>query len=128
MQQPRIRKVLVVEADPLLLESYVQQLRDAGYAVVPAARLDTALCLAAAWRPDVAIIDMHLGPESGLDLLHALLERHAPRTILLASQPGYCDDFSTWFADAVFLKSPDLAPVVAKVQEFLAGEALDAHS
>jgi two-component system, response regulator PdtaR len=126
MPHTRTPKILIVDDDLVLLDSYRRQLRDAGYAVAPAARIDTALCLAEAWRPDVAIIDIQLGHESGLDLLRGMLERQSLRTILLASDAGSFDDFSTWLADAVLLKSADLSEAIEKVHDLLSSEAIDA--
>ena len=69
----------------------------------------------------LAVLDVRLGRESGLDLLRHVLEvRRTLATILVSANPGYRDDFAAWLADAFLDKTHDPLPLTVKVGELLA--------
>jgi CheY-like chemotaxis protein len=80
--------VLVVEDEPLIRESVVQVLRDAGYAVSEAASGEQALALLGQdpRGPRVVVTDLLLGPGmDGLALGAEALRRLAPVGIVYAT-------------------------------------------
>jgi DNA-binding response OmpR family regulator len=113
-------KILVVDREPDTRERYRTGLEAAGYTVATATESAEALRLVSEWEPDLAVLDVRLGPESGLDLLRHVLElRHSLATILVSANPGYRDDFASWLADAFLDKSPDPTDLTSKVRELL---------
>jgi DNA-binding response OmpR family regulator len=99
-----------------------------GFLVEATADHAEALRLAKTWEPDLAVLDVRPGPESGLDLLRRLVEANESlRTILVSRYPGYRDDFSSWLADAFLVKNEnDAAELRERVLEILAGAELAA--
>ena len=114
-------KVLLVDGEPESREAYRASLAAAGYAVETATDSAAALQVVKDWEPDLAVLDVRLGRESGLDLLRHVLEvRRTLATILVSANPGYRDDFAAWLADAFLDKTHDPLPLTVKVGELLA--------
>jgi DNA-binding response OmpR family regulator len=115
-----VHRILVVDAEAESRERYRDELECEGFAVATAADADEALRLVRTWGPHLAVLDVRLGRDSGLDLLRRVLQvRGSLHTILVSSSPGYRDDFTSWLADAFLDKSPDSSQLVAKVHELL---------
>ncbi len=74
----RALKVLIVEDEFLFVLELTTRLEALGYLLcAPVASAEEALAVAAAERPDVAVIDIHLvGGTSGLELAAVLSERY----------------------------------------------------
>ncbi|MFQ5600258.1 MAG: response regulator [Candidatus Krumholzibacteriia bacterium] len=103
-------RVLVVEDEPSLSLLCRLELEDEGFEVRTAADSTETEKILETWLPDVVILDIRLGPESGLDLLRQLTREHPSiRTILFSGYSGFQEDFSTWLADAFLIKSVDLS-------------------
>jgi two-component system, response regulator RegA len=68
----RLRTVLVVDDDTVLLSALERDLRGRGLTVLPAPTADRALEIARTRRPDCALVDLCIGDESGIDLLREL--------------------------------------------------------
>jgi DNA-binding response OmpR family regulator len=123
-----MRRILVVDSEPQCREAYRSELESEGFLVEATADHAEALRLAKTWEPDLAVLDVRPGPESGLDLLRRLVEANESlRTILVSRYPGYRDDFSSWLADAFLVKNEnDAAELRERVLEILAGAELAA--
>lgn len=65
-------RILIVDDDALVLRSVERVLKRGGHAVTVAPSSAAALELAARRYFDVALVDMHLGAESGVDFLQSL--------------------------------------------------------
>ncbi len=68
----RLRTVLVVDDDTVLLSALERDLRARGLTVLAAPSADSARELARTRRPDCALIDLCIGDDSGIDLLRDL--------------------------------------------------------
>jgi two-component system response regulator RegA len=68
----RLRTVLVVDDDTILLSALERDLRARGLTVLPAPTAERARELARKSRPDCALVDLCIGDESGIDLLRDL--------------------------------------------------------
>jgi two-component system, response regulator RegA len=68
----RLRTVLVVDDDAVLLSALERDLRARGLTVLPAPTADRALEIARTRRPDCALVDLCIGDDSGIDLLREL--------------------------------------------------------
>src|SRR5437867_4430133 len=94
-------RVLIVDDEPRIRTLYRLELEDAGFEVRTAADGTNAMCLLQQWEPELAVLDIKLGAETGLDLLRRMVEaRRSLVTILMSGYPGYKDDFASWLADA----------------------------
>jgi CheY-like chemotaxis protein len=82
-------RCLVVDDSPALLESLRSLLEREGLTVVAtAARIADAIREVEHERPDVALVDIDLGSESGFDLVEEITRDHAdacPATILISA-------------------------------------------
>ena len=115
-----MHRVLIVDDEPHVRSLYRLELEDAGFEVKTASDSEQAISLAQQWEPDLALLDIKLGEENGLDLLRLLVEaRRSMRTILISGYPGYKDDFTSWLADAFLTKSGDTSELMRKVQDLL---------
>jgi DNA-binding NarL/FixJ family response regulator len=93
---------LIVDDNAPFLKAAQDRLEREGVSVVAVASTgDQALAYAGALRPDVVLVDIDLGPESGFDVAKALarsLGESAPRVILIST---YAEkDFSELIATA----------------------------
>lgn len=80
------RRCLIVDDNPVYLHEARDLLQRQGMTVVGvASNSGDALAMAASGRPDVALVDVDLGPESGLDVAHALAVSDAPVAVILIS-------------------------------------------
>jgi len=82
---------LIVDDSPEFLEAARQLLADDGVIVVGfAATSDQALDKTLALRPDVALVDIELGAESGFDVAQRLagLPHGGPPVVLISAESG----------------------------------------
>jgi DNA-binding NarL/FixJ family response regulator len=80
------RRCLLVDDNPLYLGEARDLLERQGMRVVGvASNSGEALAIAAADRPDVALVDIDLGVESGLDVARALATCDEPVSVILIS-------------------------------------------
>jgi two-component system response regulator RegA len=83
-----LKRVLVVEDDEVYREALVRALGRAGYSVTSASSVADLGAVTDHGPPDLALIDLRLGDESGIDAVH-LLAREAPRCrVLMLSGHG----------------------------------------
>lgn len=83
-----VRTVLVVDDDLRLLDAYKTTIeRTRGMRAITATTGEAARLRAREHRPDVCIVDLQLGCESGLDLIASLRTEHPDARLLLVS--GY---------------------------------------
>jgi two-component system, cell cycle response regulator DivK len=85
--------VLVVEDNQDELMIYTTLLSYAGYTILAAADYASALDIAAAQRPDLAIVDVNLGPDTrdGTDLVRALRDVPTTADIPVIAHTAYGD-------------------------------------
>ena len=113
-------RILIVDRETESRERVRDELVAEGFEVRTATDGATATRLVEEWDPQLAVLDVRLGEESGLDLLRHLLElRRTLATILVSAYPGYRDDFTAWLADAFLNKSRDVGELKSKIHELL---------
>lgn len=80
------RRCLIVDDNLVYLTEARDLLQREGVSVVGiASNCGDALAIAASGRPDVALVDVDLGAESGLDLARALATSDEPVAVILIS-------------------------------------------
>jgi len=82
---PRCGRVLVVDDEPGMRRLTALILERAGFEVAVAGDGEDALQVAAGARPDVALLDVKLGSESGLDVMQRLRAQHPNLSVVLMS-------------------------------------------
>ena len=117
-------KILVVDDEANIRLLYAEELADEGYEVVTAASTAEALVKLQEGTYDLAVLDIKLKNESGIDLLQKLVkERHEMPVILCSAFSCYKDDFSAWLADGYIVKSGDLTELKQEIARVLAKKA-----
>ena len=67
-----MEKILIIDDEEFIRENVNRVLRDEGYQVIPAVDSKSALELVASEEIDLALLDLNLGPENGIDVLKAM--------------------------------------------------------
>ncbi|MDD5286486.1 MAG: response regulator [Desulfuromonadaceae bacterium] len=117
-------KILVVDDEANIRVLYADELADEGYEVVTAASIAEATEKLQAGAFDLAVLDIKLRNENGIDLLQKLVkERHEMPVILCSAFSCYKDDFSAWLADGYVVKSGDLTELKQEIARVLAKKA-----
>lgn len=117
-------KLLVVDDEANIRLLYAEELADEGYEVVTAAGTAEAVEKLQEGIFDLAVLDIKLKNESGIELLQKLVkERHDMPVILCSAFSCYKDDFSAWLADGYVVKSGDLNELKQEIARVLAKKA-----
>jgi two-component system, response regulator RegA len=88
MGKRRLRSILVVDDDHVLLSALERDLSARGFVVSAAASAEQALVAARQRRPDCALVDLCIGDASGIDLLRELKQLVPELVVLLLSGHG----------------------------------------
>jgi len=117
-------RLLVVDDEANIRLLYAEELTDEGYEVVTAAGTAEAVEKLQEGAFDLAVLDIKLKNESGIELLQKLVkERHDMPVILCSAFSCYKDDFSAWLADGYVVKSGDLSELKQEIARVLAKKA-----
>jgi DNA-binding NtrC family response regulator len=113
-------KILIVDDEINVRKLYSEELRGEGYQTVSASTVKEAIESVEKENPDLVILDIKLGEESGLDALMKIARqrKHLP-VILNSAYSIYRDNFQTWAADAYIVKSVDLTLLKEKIRDLL---------
>jgi DNA-binding NtrC family response regulator len=119
-----MNRLLVVDDEANIRLLYSEELADEGYEVVTAASISEASEKLQEGSFDLAVLDIKLKNESGIELLQKLVkERHNMPVILCSAFSCYKDDFSAWLADGYVVKSGDLTELKHEIARVLAKKA-----
>jgi CheY-like chemotaxis protein len=120
-------KILIVDDEINVRKLYSEELESEGYRTVSASNVREALEKVEQEEPDLVILDIKLGEESGIEALMKIARqrKHLP-VILNSAYSIYRDNFQTWAADAYIVKSVDLAPLKDKIREILTTRSVTA--
>jgi len=111
-------KILVVDDEINVRKLYREELENEGYSVVTAKDVQEAIDSVESESPDLVILDIKLGDESGIDALVEIVESRKEIPIIINSAYSvYKENFKTWAADAYIVKSVDLDPLKDKIRE-----------
>ena len=83
--------VLVVDDDAAVLRTLVTAMRRTGHVAVSAPNVDAAIALVKSEQIDVALVDFHIGSESGLDVVRAC-RQHLGSSVFIAMLTGEDDE------------------------------------
>lgn len=118
-----MKTILVVEDEKNLRTLYSQELEALGYQVIATADGRAAREQTRNRQVDLAIVDIKLNGENGLEVVRDLMQENRNLKIILNSAYStYMSDFTSWSADAYLVKSSDLSQLKTKVRELTAQE------
>ena len=109
--------VLVVDDDASIRLLCRVNLELEGYRVLDAARIEDARALVESERVDVALLDVHVGAESGLDLLRELKAKQPQVATALVTGTFDLESAARTDADAILGKPFSLDDLLATVRE-----------
>ena len=113
-----MKSILIVEDEWNLRLLYSQEFKAEGFEVVAVPDGRSAREQVRQRAFDLAIVDVKLEGESGLDVLRELMsENRRLRVILNSAYSSFMSDFTSWSADAYLVKSSDLSELKSKVRE-----------
>ncbi len=113
-----MKTILVVEDEKHLRALYSQELMAEGYQVIAAKDGQEALETVKKGPVDLAILDIKLQGENGLEVLRDVMEQNRGlKVIINTAYSSYRNDFTSWSADAYIVKSSDLEELKSKVRE-----------
>ncbi len=119
-------RILVIDDESFIRMLYKKEFEGDGYEVVLAADADEATKAMTTHKPDLVILDIELGQQSGLELLNRLRQEFRDCFIILNSAYStYKSDFQSWLADAYIMKSSDPKPLKTKIKELLTKDACE---
>jgi len=114
-----MKTILVVEDERHLQALYSQELVAEGYRVITAGNGGEALEKIKNNAIDLAILDIKLENEDGLEVLRNMMEHHRGlKVILNTAYSGYRNDFKSWSAEDYIVKSSNLDELISKVREY----------
>ena len=117
-------RLLIVDDEANIRLLYKEELAEEGHVVVTAASISEATERLLEGVFDLAVLDIKLKNESGIELLQQLVkERHDMPVILCSAFSCYKDDFSAWLADGYVVKSGDLTELKNEIARVLAKKA-----
>jgi AmiR/NasT family two-component response regulator len=116
------RKLLLVDDDRLILATTSAGLRSAGYEVIEAGSVETALKALERFVPDLALLDIRMGPTGGFDLARQLQQQGSvPFMFLSAYGDSATVDEATELGAVGFAVKPiDIAQLVPAVESAIA--------
>jgi len=113
-----MKTILVIEDEKHLQILYTQELTEEGYQVIVVKNGQEALETVQNNAIDLAILDIKLKQENGLEVLKKMMEhRRDLKVILNTAYPAYRDDFNTWSAEDYLVKSSNLDELISKVRQ-----------
>jgi CheY-like chemotaxis protein len=113
--EPAAPTVLIVDDDPSIRLVCRVNLELEGYRIVEAATLDQARAALATEAVRVALLDVHLGPEDGRDLLRELRAGRPDVQVALLSGTAARDEIAREQADALISKPFVLEDLIGTV-------------
>lgn len=117
-------RILVVDDEANIRLLYSEELVEAGYEVQTASNTAEAVEKLENQSFDLAVLDIKLKNESGIELLQKIVkERHDMPVVLCSAFSCYKDDFSAWLADSYVVKSGDLTELKEEIKRVLAKKA-----
>lgn len=83
-----MNRVLVVDDDPLVRNALVRDFKHRGYQTDSAANVGEAVAISRARSPDLAVVDLRLDQESGLEVLRLLRDSQPEVRIVMLTAHG----------------------------------------
>lgn len=113
-----MKTILVVEDEKHLQALYALELSAEGYNVITVGSGGEAVEQLNKNRIDLAILDIKLENEDGLEVLRNLMEQQRDlKVILNTAYSTFRHDFKSWSAEDYLVKSSNLEELISRVRE-----------
>jgi DNA-binding response OmpR family regulator len=114
------KRILAIEDEQDILELYVYLFKDAGYEVLTSLTGENVLQQMRDFRPDVVLMDIHLGALNGIDLCREI--KTNPKTsnavVVLASGDNSTHNIMQYSRADYFIKKPfDISLLLTRIAE-----------
>lgn len=131
-EAPAISNILIVDDHPLFQEALCELIqRESGWRVCgKAAGIAAALRLVEETHPDLVIVDISLGAESGIDLIKHISTKHDDLPMLVVSMHDeslYCEKAMQAGAMGYVMKHEPPKTVKLAIEDVLAGKMFLSH-
>jgi two-component system response regulator (stage 0 sporulation protein F) len=115
-----VRKILIVDDQPCVQQLLTAELTLEGYYVASSGDAGSARRLLSSLRPDVVILDLHLGGPDGFDFFEDIKRKYPDLpVIILTAYDSYRDDPRLSQADGYVVKSMALDELKGKIADVL---------
>lgn len=113
-------RILLIDDEPNIRFLYATYLADSGHEVVQAQSSGEALQMIQREPLDLVVLDIKLGPESGLTLLQEIACRYPSLpVIILTAYASFQDDYTSWLAESYVMKTGDPNEFLQAVEQTL---------
>lgn len=113
-----MKTILVVEDEKHLQVLYAQELTAEGYNVITVGDGGEAMEKIKNNPIDLAILDIKLENENGLNVLRNIMEyKRGLKVIINTAYSSYRNDFKSWSAEDYIVKSSNLDDLLSKVRQ-----------
>ncbi|GAB4332849.1 MAG: response regulator [Calditrichia bacterium] len=115
-----MKKILVIEDEPVQQLLYKEEIADWGYQVEVAGDEGEARRKMASFEPDLLVMDIRLPGKNGLELIRDFLKEN-PRlkVVIHSAYSHYKEDFLSWAAEEYIVKSSDLSELKEAIHRVL---------
>jgi len=111
-----MRRVLVVEDEPIIRTMIVDALEEEGYVVIEAATADDAMTIIGKFNINLLLTDIRMpGKLSGVDLAHAVAQRFPDAGIVIACGRFNLTELVLPKGAEIFPKPFDLRAIIARL-------------
>jgi len=116
----KVKRVLVIDADPSIRLLYQEELVEEGYEVISSDGGNGVLRLIAEQRPDLILLELKLGSRNGLDVLQDIRkDSWSIPVILLTAHPAFKLDPKSVSAHAYVTKTSDMTGLKQQIEKCL---------
>ena len=116
-----MKRILLVDDDEAIRMLYAEELTDEGYDVITDDGDSQIMTIIKEKKPDLIVMDIRLGRESGLDLLQDIRNTHYNLPVILCSAYSiHKYELKSIAADYYVVKSSDLSELKTKIKWALA--------
>jgi len=121
-----MNKILVVDDEESIQFLYAEELEEEGYDVITTGEGARVMELLKHESPDLIVLDIKLGNQSGLDLLQDIRNQYYTLPVVLCTAyPAFKYDLKSIAAEYYVVKSSNLRELKSKIEMALKGEAQD---
>lgn len=127
MRQDNLPRILIVEDDATFRETVLEVLRDVGYKVKGARNLDKAEKRLRKHKFDLVLSDVHIGDQSGFDVMQIAAEKRPDAKIVLMSSKADAEMMEQAIASGAskFLPKPfRVKELLTLIEELLVEEQM----
>ena len=115
-----MKTILLVDDDESIQLLYQEELKEAGYKVVPVYNGNEALDIFNKSAPDLVILDIQMPGLNGIEVLRQIkMVDSAVPVILNSAYQEFKQDLGAWASDEYVVKSSDISELMTAVEKHI---------